>query len=131
MDSFKWIPLPRWVSLVLGSVSGVAALGGLAYYLSIRIVRRGEYAKRSHHTDWVFLILLALSIVSGYVMLAFRFLHMPMAAYGTFAFHMVVVFDLLMSLPFTKFAHIVYRPAALWLAGVKETRNRRETNEQR
>ena len=116
---FKWIPLPRWVSLVVGSVSGVAALGGLAYYLSIRIARRVEYAKRSHHTDWVFLILLALSVVSGYVMLAFRFLHMPMAAYGTFAFHMIVVFDLLMSLPFTKFAHIVYRPVALWLAGVK------------
>jgi heterodisulfide reductase subunit C/quinone-modifying oxidoreductase subunit QmoC len=57
--------------------------------------------------------------VSGYVMLAFRLLHMPMAAYWTFAFHMVVVFNLLMSLPFTKFAHIVYRPVALWLSGVK------------
>lgn len=52
-------------------------------------------------------------------MLAFRLLHMPMAAYWTFAFHMVVVFNLLMSLPFTKFAHIVYRPVALWLSGVK------------
>jgi len=116
---FKWIPLPRWVSLVIGSVSGAATLLGLGYYVYLRLSRRTEYSKYSHQTDWVFLALLALSVVSGYVMVAFRFMHMPMAAYGTFAFHLVFVFNLLISLPFTKFAHIVYRPVALWLAGVK------------
>ncbi|MFA4948980.1 MAG: 4Fe-4S dicluster domain-containing protein [Candidatus Krumholzibacteriia bacterium] len=116
---FKWIPLPRWVSLAIGSASGAATLFGLGYYVYLRLARRTEYAKRSHQSDWVFLILLVLSVVSGYVMVAFRFMHMPMAAYGAFAFHLVFVFNLLVSLPFTKFAHIVYRPVALWLAGVK------------
>ncbi len=116
---FKWIPLPRWVSLAIGSVSGAATLFGIAFYGYLRFARRGEYAKRSHHSDWAFLILLALSVASGYVMVAFRFLHMPMAAYGAFAVHLVFVFNFLMSLPFTKFAHVVYRPVALWLAGVK------------
>jgi ferredoxin len=116
---YHWIPLPRWVSLVVGSTSGAATLAGLSYYGYLRLARRSEYAKRSHQSDWVFLALLVLSVVSGYVMVAFRFLHMPMAAYGTFAFHLVFVFNLLVSLPFTKFAHIVYRPVALWLAGVR------------
>jgi ferredoxin len=116
---FKWIPLPRWVSLVIGSVSGAATLVGLGYYVYLRFRRGGEYSKYSHQTDWAFLVLLVLSVVSGYVMVAFRFLHMPMAAYGTFAFHLVFVFNLLISLPFTKFAHVVYRPVALWLAGVR------------
>jgi ferredoxin/nitrate reductase gamma subunit len=116
---YHWIPLPRWVSLAIGSVSGAATLVGLGYYVSLRLAHRAEYSKRSHQTDWVFLMLLVLSVVSGYVMVAFRFLHMPMAAYGSFAFHLVFVFNLLVSLPFTKFAHIVYRPVALWLAGVK------------
>jgi ferredoxin/nitrate reductase gamma subunit len=116
---FKWIPLPRWVSLVVGSVSGAATLVGLFYYVRLRVLRNSEYSKRSNMTDWVFLSLLGLSVVSGYVMVAFRFLHMPMAAYGTYVFHLVFVFNLLVSLPFTKFAHIVYRPVALWLAGVK------------
>ena len=116
---YKWIPLPRWVSLAIGSASGAATLFGLGYYVYLRLARRSEYSKRSHQTDWVFLMLLVLSVVSGYVMVAFRFMHMPMAAYGAFAFHLVFVFDLLVSLPFTKFAHIVYRPVALWLAGVK------------
>ena len=116
---YKWIPLPRWVSLAVGSVSGAATLTGLGYYVYLRFRRGSEYTKYSHQTDWVFLALLVLSVVSGYVMVAFRFLHMPMAAYGTFAFHLVFVFNLLVSLPFTKFAHVVYRPVALWLAGVK------------
>ena len=116
---FKWIPLPRWVSLVVGSISGAAASVGIGYYIKLRLERTTEYAKRSHQSDWAFLALLALSIASGYVMVALRFLHMPAAAYGAFAVHLVVVFNLLMSLPFTKFAHVVYRPIALWLAGMK------------
>jgi len=116
---FKWIPLPRWVSLVIGSASGVATLAGLAYYVYLRFDRKSEYSKYTHQTDWVFLALLALSVLSGYVMLAFRFMNMPMAAYWSFAVHLVFVFNLLISVPFTKFAHIVYRPIALWLAGVK------------
>jgi ferredoxin/nitrate reductase gamma subunit len=116
---FKWIPLPRWVSLVVGSVSGAAASVGIGYYIRLRFAGKSEYAKHSHQSDWVFLGLLALSILSGYVMVAFRFMHMPMAAYGAFSVHIVFVFNLLMSLPFTKFAHIVYRPIALWIAGLK------------
>jgi hypothetical protein len=53
------------------------------------------------------------------VMIAFRLANMPAAAYISFAFHLVVVFNFLISLPFTKFAHVIYRPLALWLAGMK------------
>ena len=116
---FKWIPLPRWVSLVIGSLSGVAALLGLSYFCYSRFSRKSEHSKYSHRSDWSFIVLLVLSIVSGYVMVAFRFMDMPLAAYWAFAFHLVVVFDFLVSLPFTKFAHAVYRPIALWIAGVK------------
>jgi ferredoxin/nitrate reductase gamma subunit len=116
---YKWIPLPRWVSLAIGSVSGAATILGLGYYVFLRFAPRTDYSKYSHQTDWIFLALLVLSVASGFVMVAFRFMHMPMAAYGTFAFHLIFVFNLLVSLPFTKFAHIVYRPVALWLAGVK------------
>jgi quinone-modifying oxidoreductase subunit QmoC len=116
---FKWVPLPRWVSLVIGSAGGAATLVGLGYYIFLRFGRKTQYAKYSHQTDWAFLILLTLCVMSGYVMVAFRFLGMPGAAYDAFAIHLVIVFNFLVSLPFTKFAHVVYRPIALWLAGVK------------
>jgi ferredoxin len=116
---YRWLQLPRWVSLVIGSVSGVACSLGLGYYFYLRLKGKTAVGKYSHPSDWAFLLLLAFSVLSGYVMLLFRFLGMPMAAYGTFAFHLVVVFDLLVTFPFSKFAHVIYRPVALWLAGWK------------
>ena len=113
------LPFPRWVSMVVGFVSGVACSLGLGYYFYLRLKGKTAVGKYSHPSDWAFLILLALSVLSGYVMLVFRFANMPMAAYGTFAFHLVVVFDLLVTFPFSKFAHVIYRPVALWIAGLK------------
>jgi ferredoxin len=116
---YSLLPFPRWVSLAVGSVSGIACTLGLGYYFFLRMKKKTAVGKYSHPSDWAFLILLALSVLSGYVMLFFRFTGMPMAAYGTFAFHLVVVFDLLVTFPFSKFAHVIYRPVALWLAGMK------------
>jgi nitrate reductase gamma subunit/ferredoxin len=116
---YSLLPFPRWVSLVVGSISGVGCSLGLGYYFYLRLKGKTAVGKYSHPSDWAFLLLLALSILSGYVMLFFRFLNMPMAAYWTFAFHLVVVFDLLVTFPFSKFAHVIYRPVAIWLAGLK------------
>ena len=116
---FGWLPWPRWVSLAVGSVSGVACALGLGYYLALRLAKKTAVGKYSHPSDWAFLLLLALSVLSGFVVVAFRFLGLPAAAYATAAFHLVVVFDLLVTFPFSKFAHVVYRPVALFLAGLK------------
>ena len=117
---YEYLPLPRVLPFIIGSVSGVVTLAGAAYYMYLRIARKTAYGKYSHRSDWSFLVLLVLSVITGYVMVAFRLLNMPMAAYISFAIHLVVVFNFLMSLPFTKFAHVVYRPLALWLSGVKK-----------
>jgi nitrate reductase gamma subunit len=116
---YRWLTLPRWVSLGIGSISGIACSLGLGYYFYLRLKGKTAVGKYSHPSDWAFLLLLALSVLSGYVMLFFRFLNMPMAAYGTFVFHLVAVFDLLATFPFSKFAHVMYRPVALWMAGWK------------
>lgn len=117
---YEYLPLPRVLPFIIGSVSGAVTLAGAAYYIYLRLTRKTAYGKYSHRSDWSFLVLLVLSVVTGYVMVAFRLLDMSMAAYISFAIHLVVVFNFLMSLPFTKFAHVVYRPLALWLAGVKK-----------
>lgn len=116
---FNWLPWPRWVSLVVGSFSGIVTLLGLSYYIYLRLSRKTAVGKYSHPSDWAFLILLALSVLSGYVMLLLRLLNLPLAAYLAFSFHLVVVFDLLVTFPFSKFAHVIYRPVALWFAGLK------------
>ena len=116
---FSWLHWPRWVSLVVGSLSGVACSLGLGYYIYLRLAKKTAVGKYSHPSDWAFLLLLVLSVLSGFFIVGFRFLGLPMAAYATAVFHLVVVFDLLVTFPFSKFAHVIYRPMALWLAGMK------------
>jgi len=116
---FGWLPWPRWVSLAIGSVSGAACALGLGYYLALRLTGKTAVGKYSHPSDWAFLLLLALSVLSGFAIVGFRFLGLLPAAYVTVAVHIVFVFDLLVTFPFSKFAHVVYRPAALFFAGLK------------
>jgi heterodisulfide reductase subunit C2 len=116
---FQWLPLPRWVSFLVGSLSGGIATLGLAYFFYLRLSRKSTYGKYSHQTDWVFLILLALAVISGFVMAVLRLLNLPLMAYFVFAVHLVIVFNVMISFPFTKFAHVIYRPVALWLTGWK------------
>ncbi|MCU0639404.1 MAG: 4Fe-4S dicluster domain-containing protein [Candidatus Krumholzibacteria bacterium] len=115
---YEYWRMSRSVPFIFGSVFGVIALYGAFYFIQARITRKSASYRNSTASDWIFLSLIVLAVLSGFVMDLFKVMGMPMAAYVSFAFHLVVVFDLLISLPFTKFAHMIYRPVALWLAGV-------------
>lgn len=109
------VPLYDPVRL-LGTVSGVLLAYGTLAMMMRRLGKTEISTRRTQFTDWVFLVLLFLTGVSGFVLEA--------ASYGasvTFvdyalAAHLVVVFELLLTAPFTKFAHSVYRPAAIWMS---------------
>lgn len=116
---YSWWNVSRSIPFVLGSVFGFITLLGTAYFIYLRASKKIESARKSHISDWIFLLLIALTVLSGFVMVLFKYIGMPMAAYYSFAVHLVFVFDLLVSLPFTKFAHAIYRPVVLWLSGIK------------
>lgn len=124
---YEWWPISRTVPFLLGTVFGILTFTGGSYFLYLRMTRRKESSKYSHHSDWIFLLLVLLSVLSGFVMVILRFAHLPRAAYIAFAVHLVFVFNLLVSLPFTKFAHAVYRPLALHLSGVRLVRPESES----
>jgi quinone-modifying oxidoreductase subunit QmoC len=75
--------------------------------------------------DWVFVWLLLLVGISGYVVEIFRFVAEGSAgaeayasgfaipAYSVYFVHLVLVFGLLVYLPYSKFAHMWYRLAAM------------------
>jgi ferredoxin len=116
VDFFGFPEFIRGVSKVIGLASGAALVYGSAVFLRQRIEAKDSSAKASHSTDWVFLILLLVGGLSGFVLDAFIWLNLPQPAYIAFAVHMIAVFELLVALPFSKFAHAVYRPLALWFA---------------
>jgi ferredoxin len=116
---YSWWNVSRFVPFILGSVFGFITLLGTAYFIYLRACKKIESARSSHISDWIFLLLIAMTVLSGFIMVLFKYAGMPMAAYYSFAVHLVFTFDLLVSLPFTKFAHAIYRPIVLWLSGVK------------
>ena len=110
------IMIPPEVSLGLGVIFGILLIYGSLYYMVGRFSKKEAYAKYSHHTDWVFLWLLFLTGITGFLITIFRFMGYPFPTYILLLVHLVVVFDLLITAPFTKFSHAIYRPLAIWLS---------------
>jgi len=100
---------------MLGILSGIAFTAGAGYYLLKRFKKDERHVKLSHLSDWVFVVLMLLAGVSGLLLTLSMYEDSRVAAYSLYAIHLVVVFDLILLAPFTKFAHAVYRPLAIWI----------------
>ena len=109
-------PFPLWHPVkILGNVSGIAVIGAVAVFFVHRIVD-GTKAGKSTYSDWLFLSILALTVLTGYANEALRLADIRYAAYPMYFTHLVLVFFLLVYFPYSKFAHVVYRTAAMLFA---------------
>jgi quinone-modifying oxidoreductase subunit QmoC len=109
-------PFPLWHPVkILGNVSGIAVIGALTVFFVRRIVD-GTKAGKSTYSDWLFLGILALTALTGYGNEALRLADIRYAAYPMYFIHLVLVFFLLVYFPYSKFAHVVYRTAAMLFA---------------
>ena len=100
---------------LLGIVSGIVFSCGAAYYVYKRVRKDEQHVKFSHFSDWMFLLLLLLSGITGLLLTTTLYTNSNLVSYNLFTFHLVVVFDLIVLAPFTKFAHAIYRPLAIWM----------------
>ncbi len=109
-------PVPLWYPVrLLGTLAGAA----LIYGTSVLIVRRLRKSDRSsvHSTtsDWTFLTMLWVAGVTGFALeLALYLPSAPTWGYPMFLVHVAVAMALVLLVPFGKFAHVLYRPLALF-----------------
>lgn len=109
--------VPLWYpTRLIGTLSGVL----FAYGVTVLLYKRWKGVDKAHslsrHSDWIFLALLWLSGMSGFVIeIALYLPGAPEWGYWTFIFHVAVSITLLLLLPFTKFAHSLYRIVALYV----------------
>ena len=104
---------------ILANLGGVALVVGSV--LAIRERRSGEKdAPASSSSDWLFLGLLLVVGVTGLLTEILRYVAEPSgveglvyAAYAVYFIHLIAVFDLLVYLPYSKLAHVLYRTVAL------------------
>jgi len=109
----------HWTSL-LGYYATLVLLGTTTWMFSDRLKKRDQIHKHSHLSDWLFLILLFFTSVTGILLHLFRLLDLPMATYGMYTIHlMVAVAMLIVEVPFGKWSHLLYRPLAVYLHRVR------------
>ncbi|MDH5655438.1 MAG: heterodisulfide reductase subunit E, partial [Spirochaetia bacterium] len=97
---------------ILGNVGAVLAFIGT----TLLVVRRFTAPKATGimtFYDSSFLFNFYLVIVTGIGAELARLGEMPAVAFGVYFIHLVTIFYLLAYLPFTKFAHLLYRTTAM------------------
>ena len=76
-------------------------------------LREDEDADRSSYHDWVLLGTIFAVILTGFATEALHYVRLEPHRHLAYFVHLVLVFALIMYLPFSKFAHIVYRTTML------------------
>ena len=109
-----------WISL-LGYYAAFAILFFSADAMLGRLRKRNEIHKYSHDSDWMFLVLLFLTGLTGILLHLCRMMGLPLPTYFMYVIHLAVAVPMLVvEVPFMKWAHLMYRPLALYIKAVKE-----------
>jgi ferredoxin/nitrate reductase gamma subunit len=114
-----WVPIWYPVRL-LGTLAGVLMMYGVSAAIIRRWRKVDETSSYSTPSDWAFLILLWLSGITGFILEISIYLPQPHTwSYLTLLVHLIAVGELLILLPFSKFAHAIYRTTALYIYALK------------
>jgi ferredoxin len=114
-----WVPIWYPVRL-LGTLAGISFVFGTSVTIIKRLQKADETSAHSTPSDWAFLLLLWLGGMTGFGLEFALYLPEPHAwSYWMLLAHLVVVAELLILLPFTKFAHAIYRTVALYVHALK------------
>lgn len=101
---------------IFANLSAVVILAGSSLLLVDRL-RDSKKRKSSGFFDWFFLLLLFLVVVTGIASELLRLMQAVTVMYWVYGVHLVLIFSLFISAPYSKFAHLAYRTVALALAG--------------
>lgn len=107
----------RW----LGYYATIALLWGSGYALWGRGIKKEIQLHRfSHPSDWIFPVLLFATALTGILLHIFRYMGLPLMTYYTYIIHMAIIAPMLvLEVPFGKWAHLYYRPLAIYFQSVK------------
>ncbi len=123
----KWFLTNEFLSVfhparLLGYYATIAMLYVTTDAIIGRLRKVEPVHQYSHSTDWMFLILLWLTVFTGLLVHVFKYLDLPLPTYYTFALHLAFTVPLLaLEVPFTKWSHLAYRPFALYFLRLKES----------
>jgi quinone-modifying oxidoreductase, subunit QmoC len=105
-------PLPFWNPIkIAGNIGFLMLFAGLSLMIYERLFNKKQ-AGNSSYFDWVFLWSFYLLIISGIVVELARFANWE-GGYFCYVAHLVLVWFIIIFIPYTKFAHMLYRTLAI------------------
>ena len=111
---FHWTALFGYYGTVVLMAATVAAMRG-------RLQKKEPIHRFSHASDWMFLILLFLTSLSGILLHAARLFDLPYPTYVLYVAHLMIAISMLViEVPFGKWLHLVFRPVANYMVLVRE-----------
>jgi nitrate reductase gamma subunit len=109
-----------WNVHTFGYIATAGLLIAVIFAIQGRIRKTEPYHVHSHETDWIFLILLLIITVTGIGQHVLHRMGMYEAANITYIVHLMgVVPMLVLEVPFSKWAHLAYRPLAMYFAAIQ------------
>jgi ferredoxin len=113
--------VPIWYPVrLLGTIAGMLFVYGVTVLIIKRLKQTDAAHSDSRTSDWLFLVILWLAGVTGFIIEIGLYLpEPPMWGYWMFLFHVAVSMELLLLLPFSKFGHAIYRIVALYILALK------------
>lgn len=114
------------VARLVGTVGGVAMMYGVTWFMINRKQKVSAAAQHSAPSDWLFLWMLWITGLTGFIIEVSLYLpqdHPQPWAYVLFLVHVAIAMELVLFLPFTKFAHVMYRPVALFFYALAKQRS--------
>ncbi len=107
------LPLPLTNPLkILGMIGGLALLSGLTLVMHRRLFKRNEAGKASYY-DWFFIVSLYAVTITGLALPPLRLVKATAWVHSIYNFHLMFLFLLLASFPFSKYMHPLYRALAM------------------
>ncbi len=109
----------QWSAHIFGYLASLGLIIAVGYAFYGRWKKSEVHLQHSHESDWIFLFMLLLVTLTGVLQHILHRSGAETAANIGYVVHLAFVVPMLvLEVPFSKWAHLAYRPLAMYLAGV-------------
>ncbi len=119
IEKLQYGPAIVWPVHIFGYLASIGLIIGTIYFIRSRLNKTYVQFKKSHGTDWVFVILLFFIVITGITQHLLHRTGLYMWANMTYVLHLMFVVPWLLRMPFSKWAHMIYRPLAMYFAAIR------------
>ena len=120
LEPFQAGPEIKWSVHIFGYLASIGLLAGTVYFIRNRFRKNYVQYKKSHPTDWVFVVLLFFIVITGILQHIFHRTGLYEWANIIYVIHLMAVVPWLLRMPFSKWAHLAYRPLAMYFAAIQK-----------